>query len=221
MNSRKLLVSVLFTLLLFTSSGSVIFASTDSTTDDSTSVRTRTEVRTEIREQREETMEMRDEVKRERTEAREEFRERLSELRDKRKAAIVEKLVTKFDTVNDRWVAAWNHVLERLGLLLDKMESRTQMLADEGYDVSSVEDGIADAKSAIDSAQAALDTQEGKVYTVEITDEDSLRTDVSEAVLAFRADLQAVKDEVKSAQESVRTVLNLMKEVSSQTLENE
>ncbi len=193
---------------------------TNEATSEATS-RARVEVRKQINENREEAIQLREEAQTLRTQKREELQKQLSEITDKRKVAIVESLTDKLASLNSNWVARWSRVLTRLSELLTKIETRTNTLADKGYDVAAVRTAITEAKDSIAIAQSALDKQELKVYTFDISEEEALRDEVGEVVSQFRADLKALQELVKDARESVRDALAALKKVFVERMNDE
>jgi len=191
-------------------------------TDSTTSARE--VIRTRLQETREEKNEMRqqamDEFKEKREEQlslmetrREEFRNRLNEIKDQRKARLVEDIDVRIQAINTKWVNNWQRSLGRLSDLLVKVESRVATAKDEGYDTAQITSAIETAKVTIASAESALVAQGEKEYIISITDESALRTDVQTVMTQLRSDLSEVKSVVETAHESVRSVISLLKDL--------
>jgi len=141
------------------------------------------------------------EVREEREQTREEFILRLREIQDERKRAVMEGIDQRIAAVNEDWVARWVRVLERLGLILDKVEERAEK---EGVDVSAE---VAEARATIVEAEEYVADQADNVYTIEIGDEGELGGAVRKVLAEFKADLMSVQEAVKAAREAVRNVL--------------
>ncbi len=151
------------------------------------------------------------EYKNEREEKRSEFKENMEKIRDEKKREITENVIERITSVNEKWVSHWQTVLDRLGEIVGKIETRTAEAKSAGRTVSSVESAIASAKIAIEKAQAAIDAQAAQVYGVTTTDETRLRDDVSGALNEFHSDLRETQKTVAAAREAVHASLRALK----------
>ena len=151
----------------------------------------------------------------ERQAARDEFRERLAEIKDAQKREVLEHVGQVLDQINERWTAHFDNVLSRLSEILVKIGTRADKLEEDGQDVASVRDAIADAEAAIEAAQDAIDTQAGNSYVIDITDEESLKDDVKSTRDELHTDLTATRDEVRTARQAVHDAFQALKDVRS------
>ena len=142
---------------------------------------------------------------------REQFKERLQELRDEKKREVVARIDQNMEKHNEKWVEHWNKVLSRLSEILAKIKTRTDKAAAEGQDVTAASAAIAAADAAIAAAQSAIDTQAGKTYVIEITDEEHLGENVSGAVRTFKSDVKAVVEKVQAARKAVHNAFKALK----------
>ncbi|GEM_PF-4976446 len=143
-----------------------------------------------------------------REEKREEFRQRLLEIRDERKRALFENLNTNINDLNARWVERLKAVLDRLSEIADKIEARAQ------------EDGVSDNsdfKNALDNVRAKIfesynmvNEQASKVYTLEVTDENSLGRSVSGTLSELRADFEPIRESVSLAKDALRGLFQIL-----------
>jgi cytoskeletal protein RodZ len=134
------------------------------------------------------------------TEARRaQFKQRVATVKDEKKRQILEHLDIQMNALNTRATAAMTNHLERIQALLNKIKER----------VPTVDTAAAQAK--IDTAKAAVETQAGKVYTIEFTGENAIRAGASEAKTKFRQDLKTVRDLVQAARQAVVDVLQAAK----------
>ncbi len=101
-------------------------------------------------------------------------------------------------------VEHFSEALDKMGEVLKGVSSRADKAEAHGLDVSNVRALIVDAEVAIDSARASLVDQAGKVYSMDINTEDTLRSDVGEVRQAIRGDLEAIRETVKLAHEAIR-----------------
>ena len=152
---------------------------------------------------------------------REEFRQNLEDMKNERRASLLEKIDGRLAAINEKWVSHFNKILGRLSEILTKIQGRADELAQGGVDVGDVNSAIADAQAAIDAAQAAVDAQAGKVYIVEIGDEENLGENVSEVIHELRADIAAVRELVKDARRSVHDAFKALKDAAGESDEDE
>lgn len=137
----------------------------------------------------------------------------IRKMRDARKKQVVERVQTKLGEVNERRTDHFLKVLERLSMVLDKIESRMEKAKAEGKNVASIETAIASARTAISSAESAVNTQKAKTYEITVTDDTTARNDVGAAVKQMQEDLRAVQDAVQAARSAVQNVFKEIKTV--------
>lgn len=137
-------------------------------------------------------------------EKREELKERLDKIKDERKKDIVERIDQSMDGLNDRMVKHFNQVLDKMEDILGRIGERADRATERGQDVSAVRSAMDEAIVAISSAREAIRVQAGKTYTINITDEATLRNKVGEARQLLHRDLSAVRDEVKAVHDAIR-----------------
>lgn len=130
---------------------------------------------------------------------REQYRERLQNLKDEKKQQILEHISNRIKVLNDRITKTMLRMVERLEALLKKIKDR----------VPAVDTTAAQAK--IDEAKTAIATQATKEYIIEFTDETGLRAGASAAKQQFRADIQAVREKIRTARQAVADVLKAAK----------
>jgi DNA repair exonuclease SbcCD ATPase subunit len=134
----------------------------------------------------------------------EQLRERMKERISKIKQKIVERIYERVNALNERITNHYLNVLDRLELILEKIESRTAKAKLHGKDVSQVESAINEAHEAIDIAREKIKQQAEKVYEPpEITTEENLRFDVGKLRKTLHDDLKAVEKLVKEARNLV------------------
>ncbi len=158
----------------------------------------RMEYKNQIQEKREE---MKTKIEELKAQLREKLRERISE----RKQKIVERIYERINALNERLTDHYLDVLDHLGKVLERIESRTAKAKLNGKDVSKVEEAIQKAHEAIEKARKAVKAQAEKVYEPpEITTEENLRLDVGKLRQQLHDDLKAVEKLVKDARDAVR-----------------
>jgi phosphatidate phosphatase PAH1 len=118
------------------------------------------------------------------------FKENLKKIKDEKKRVIVEKLDTRFNEVNAKRTS-------EMGRHLDKL---TEILAKVSGDV-------AGASSAIQTARDANTLQAARTYTITITSEANLKTNVGKVRNQLEFDLKAVNELVILARKAVQSLL--------------
>lgn len=181
----------------------------------------REELKQRIEERKEELKarveEKREELKDRIEQKREELKERLETIKDERKKEVVERIDKRMDELNERLLDHFLSVLDKLGGVLVRIAERADSAEERGVDVSAVRTAIDEANNAIAMAKSAIETQAGKTYTIQITDEEGLRTDVGRARRALHGDLKAVRLTVKAAHEAVRNAATTLAQLPRPT----
>lgn len=148
--------------------------------------------------------------------ARDAFKEKLAKIKDERKQKVVENIDEGIANRNQKWVEQWNNVLGRLRELVTKIETNAQKLKTDGKDVSSVEAKVVSANSAIEAAQAAVDSQSGKTYVINISSEDNLGQAVSSVVQQFKSDVQVVIGTITAARTAVKDAFGALRSLHTE-----
>lgn len=142
-----------------------------------------------------------------------EFKANLQKIKDTRKQTVVTNVNDRIGNRNTLWVSHWNEVTKRLTTILDKIQTRSTEAAASGKDVTSVTTAITAARSAISAAQAAIDTQSTKTYTIAISSETTLGSDVKATISAFQTDVKNVISLLNTARRAVETAFQAIKTV--------
>ena len=129
---------------------------------------------------------------------RDEFKAKVQTIKDQRKKILVERIDTKLAEVNKKQTMRFTDTLSRLQGFLDKIKLSTT-------DAKVLTD-IAAAQTAIDIAKAAVDTQTAKTYTIQITDDTTLRINAGTTVSQLRQDLMAVYKLIIDAKQAVQNI---------------
>ncbi|MBI2613334.1 MAG: hypothetical protein HYW62_00980 [Candidatus Levybacteria bacterium] len=122
---------------------------------------------------------------------REEFRAKLQTIKDLKKKALVERIDTKLANANAKHTERFTQVLSNLQTILDKMSE----------DVDKTQ-----AQAAIDAAKAAVENQAAKTYTITISTEIALRSDVGKVTSQLRLDLVAAYKLIIDAKQAVQNL---------------
>lgn len=169
-------------------------------------------IRQEKREIREKTRQERKEVRKDRQEvrsqkietARQELKEKVQGVREARKKKIVENIYEQVNALNERLTNHFSAVIDQIEVVLGRIENRADKAEANGLDVLAVRAAITEAKDAITASRSAIDAQSEKVYTFEVTGEETLRQDIGVARQALHSDLVQVRQTVVAAREAAR-----------------
>lgn len=135
----------------------------------------------------------------------ENLKTRLEKIKDENKKKTVERIDRQMDVLNEKMMKHFSNVLDKLEEMLIRISERAdKAFAERGLDVSAVRLATEKAKIAIASARLAIEVQSGKTYTIKITTENVLKTNVGKARQSLGTDLAKVRDAVKAAQSAVK-----------------
>jgi predicted nucleic acid-binding Zn-ribbon protein len=142
-----------------------------------------------------------------------ELKEKLSRVKDERKREVVERLVEKFGTANDRMTDRLSDGLARMEAVLRRIEEHADTLEVDGSDTANVRTAITNATNAIDAARAAIATQAGNVYSLAdvVTTEDTLRANIGGVRSRMNADLRSVRDTVLGVRDEIKEAANALR----------
>jgi len=142
---------------------------------------------------------------------REALAERVKSIQDERKQTVVINLSEKIDELNARYMDHLTSAINNIEAVLQGVISRTEKAAVDGKDVSGVRGAIAEAEEDIATARSYVIGQSATTYVIDDNlIEESLRSEISRVRDVFKSDLQAVKDEVMRARESVSDAAMLL-----------
>ncbi len=134
---------------------------------------------------------------------REELRRRLTAISDEQKRKRVETIDARMDALNERMTEHFSLALEQLENILEKIAERAGEAAKKGDNGAAVSVAMTSAKASLAISRTATVLQAGKTYTITISAEDGLRTDVGIARQALHDDLVMVRETVKNARDAV------------------
>jgi hypothetical protein len=126
-------------------------------------------------------------------EARAEFKAKLETIKDEKKKLLVGRIDSKIAEINKRTTDRYLKTLEQLQMFVDRVSAS---------DAATLANRTA-AQNAINAAKTAVEAQAAKTYTIEITDEETLKTNVGTVVSQFRKDLTTVHELIVKARLSV------------------
>lgn len=208
---NSFLLAAMFSILLFSIFITHVHAEDDTSSDDSSATTTVQERVSDTTQSRMERIQQIREAAQERyQEKKDEFDTKVEKIRDQREKAVLTRLVSKFDTINGKWIEHWSNVLDRLTKILDKINTKA---ADATGDTSDYDEAYKDATDKIKAAQDLLQEQADNNYVFEITDEAKLGSEVSDITDQFRTDIQDTHAAVKDARDAVKTAFSEMRKL--------
>lgn len=128
---------------------------------------------------------------------------KLQTIKDARKRQVVEKINEEIQNLNTRRTDHYSDVLNKLSAAVGRIGTRADNAAGRGLDVSSVRTDLDAAKAAIKAAQDAILVQAGKVYTITVTNDATLKSNVGATRQALYNDLKALNEKVRAAYDAV------------------
>lgn len=142
-----------------------------------------------------------------------ELKQKLQKIKDERKKQIVERLDAKIHELNQHRLDHFTNVLERIESVLEKIVSRTDKAEAGGKNVAAVRIAIENVKTAIAAARSAIAAQAGKTYSITVSSETNLKTDVGSVRQQLVNDLKAVQDKVQAARQALVTAAQALAQV--------
>jgi hypothetical protein len=139
---------------------------------------------------------------------------RLEKISEK-KRPIVERIYERVNELNKRMTDHYLDVLEKLGMILGKIESRAEKFKAQGVDTSEVEKCIESAQLKIEKVKETVLAQAQKVYSApQITTEKNLKLNVGVIRKQLHNDLRAVEKSVKDARSATQNCAVLLGKVA-------
>lgn len=129
---------------------------------------------------------------------------KLQAIKDERKKTAVERIDKNLADLNSRMTTHYANVLDQIDDVLNRVVSRTDTAQANGKDATMARTAIMNAQSVITAARTAVVAQVNKVYSMNITGDTTLKSDVGAARQALHDDLKKVNDTVKAARDAVR-----------------
>ncbi|PIR87025.1 MAG: hypothetical protein COU11_02230 [Candidatus Harrisonbacteria bacterium CG10_big_fil_rev_8_21_14_0_10_49_15] len=142
-----------------------------------------------------------------RAEHRTELRARVGDLQDEKRAERVLKIDERLAAINERMTTHFSEKLSKLQDLTLRIAARADAAEENGADVSTVREALANIDKQVDIAQEAVTAQVGMTYEITFESSDTLRADIQAVKEELRLELVAVKEAVQAAQKTVRDAL--------------
>lgn len=133
-----------------------------------------------------------------------EFRKQLQTIRDEKKRAAVERINKKIANINKRRSDRMEKTLAKLRGILQRISQKAGQAKANGKDTATVDVAIAQAQTALDTTEAAVNTQAAKQYAIQIESEEKLRSTVGATVSGLQQDLRDAHKTVVDAKQKVQ-----------------
>lgn len=136
-----------------------------------------------------------------------ELKAKLSKFKDKKKAEVTQKVSGNLNKINQNRTDHFLKFLAKATEILNKLETRVNGAGSK--DTTSAKAAIADARASLASAKAAVQAQAGKDYTITVSSETKVRSDVTLIRDRLHQDLQAIRKQVVDAKQSVANAIKV------------
>lgn len=127
--------------------------------------------------------------------------------KDKRKAEITERINTNLNKINQNQTTQMQKHLERMSVLLDKLENRVNTGSSDIKDPQAAKVAISSARASVDQATSAVKTQAGKDYTLQVTKESKVKADAQAMRTKLNTDLKSVRQLVITTKQMISNAI--------------
>lgn len=141
------------------------------------------------------------------------LKERISTIRDKKKAAIVERSSTRLTRINEQKTQQVQKHLEKMNDILARLKKRVEEKG-AGKDITEAQRAIAVAESKIAAAKEVATAQSAEIYTPTASDKTKLKEELRALQQDIKSDLETLNNSIKEAKQALQTAI----EVSAKTL---
>lgn len=134
---------------------------------------------------------------------RENLENKLDDLKDERKKELVLKIDDKIASISSKRVAMMLHSLDQMSEVLKKIEEKATALKQGGVDTTTVDSAITNANKALKDAYTIVKAQAEKTYSLQVSDPNSVKTDVGSTVRQMESDLRTAHKAVMNAKQAI------------------
>lgn len=139
------------------------------------------------------------------------FEENLAKIKDETKRKLVERIRTQMCNINRNRTITMMSQLNRMGVILEKVEIRAASASAVGKDASGVMVAVDRAKSRIDEAKAAVSKQSNADCTMNISGSvTGLSGEVGRAISDLEQTLKGVNEKVRIARTAVADAIRAL-----------
>ena len=155
-----------------------------------------------------------EEVKQKILSLKEEYKTELAKIKDENKKTSAEKIIVGLQELNIKLTNQLSEKVNQIENVLISIESRASKTEEKGADISAVNASIEKAKVAIATARESISTQTKKVYNeIKITDDQSLKTEITSLRDIFKSDIKIVRDTVIEAHMAVKEAATTLAQI--------
>jgi hypothetical protein len=142
--------------------------------------------------------------------AREIFQAKLASIKDTKKRTVVENVQNRMTEINTQRTDTMTKQLDIMSTILDRVSSKAAELQKNGKDISSVTSAVSVARTAIEAAREAVAAQAGKVYSITILTENTLKNNVLTTRKSLETDVLATHQKIVAARKAVYTAIKAL-----------
>lgn len=136
---------------------------------------------------------------------------KLHAFRDQKKATAAARISDNLNKINTNQTSQMQKYLNTMTAILDRLEARVNQPTPDIKDPVKAKLAIADAKTTIASASAAVTGQAQKDYTIQATSEAKIRQEAQDARNNLHTDILGVRRLVIAAKQAVANAIRVAK----------
>ena len=132
-------------------------------------------------------------------------REKFKLMTDERKKQIAERICNNLTSVNEKYADHLSNFGEHLSQLLDKVAARLTQDSQNGGN-SSCQVALGTARTSLNTALAAVQTQESKSYACPPVNDTTAKSTLTSLHQTFKNDVAAVRTPIRQAHPDLKTL---------------
>lgn len=136
---------------------------------------------------------------------------KLETFKDQQKAQIAERINSNLNAINQNQTSQMQKHLDLMTIILGKLENRVNEGAPDVKDPTATQAAIAEARTNISTASAAVSEQSQKDYTIQVTSESRIRAAAKLQKDKLHKDLKSTRKAVIDAKQSVANAIRAAK----------
>lgn len=150
------------------------------------------------------------------------FKERMGEIVDNQLRNRVERLSENINRVNENLSDRYTGLISAIEIILDKIESRLSKIEEErGVNLSNIYLMIDETRGLIENSRNEIINQKSKVYIVEISSEEELKTDFQSVMQELKNDHKNLREKnINSLRFTIRDIMKELRNTLSQENDN-
>jgi DNA repair exonuclease SbcCD ATPase subunit len=140
-----------------------------------------------------------------------EFTDKLKLIRDEKKKETVENIEKRLNEINAKRTTVMTKQVDELSQKLERIIAEGAAQKADGSDTTELDKAITDAQAAITTARSAITTQASKSYSIDITTEASVGSDVRTVIAQLEKDILSTYQTVKAVRAAVLSSYKYLK----------